>query len=480
MTETLSNGFFIEQPLPFQVEIGFQRLIEKIVDVGNNKEHPRHMICGLVLKELKKTPEVFEDTWDLEKFQRCHDSIKLILSTVVPGIEASNLIYAAVVPFSFYTLFASALFRRDFAEEQTFFHFDTNHGKEDFMNSIYLSAYLLVFERYFGLKIPFRTPQLYTIYDTDKRDKKYYRSHVDLSFLDVNVTKKLKKPSSELFEMLMNNTHDLALWKKHYPPKDICFKGFMLLNLFEVTGLEKSAQLKESLLDKEVIKSDHIASKFDQRINQLLGLEKVQTSLITFDTAERAIFRNDDMLDRIFVQMGELSHTQWTQTSLGPLLEDGQEGILVPDVRVMEPRTVFEERLISKGYLNILFIKIPYGPDKMAVLILSSKQSGTLSSLHIPQILTLRNSIRAALVRFISDKNLEIQAIIKSNFTTIHSSVIWRFEKLAELIYHGPMELLRRWIELFSKMYIPFMGQRTSGIPLNTETGVLRTISVIK
>ena len=86
-----------------------------------------------------------------------------------------------------------------------------------------------------GHSVDLKRPFYFDIPDKTTRTTKYYRTTFNAAFSEIPATENAPKITEKDFKELLNNFDDIDLWKEKFLPNSYIFKGFGLINLFEVT-----------------------------------------------------------------------------------------------------------------------------------------------------------------------------------------------------------------------------------------------------
>ena len=87
--------------------------------------------------------------------------------------------------------------------------------------------------------------------------------------------------------------------------------------------------------------------------------------------------------------------------------------------------------MLEHGYRSVYVAPLLYQDRLLGTLTLKSTRPGALNALNTANLVPVLPLFAVALNRSLEQLNQKIQAVIKEEFTAIHSSVEWRFQQAA-------------------------------------------------
>ena len=100
-----------------------------------------------------------------------------------------------------------------------------------------------------GYSVDSKRPFYFDIPDKITGTMKYYRTTFNAAFSEIPTIKNAPKITEKDFKELLNNFDNIDLWKEKFSPNSFIFKGFGLINLFEVTiGEMRSSSYKTHIM----------------------------------------------------------------------------------------------------------------------------------------------------------------------------------------------------------------------------------------
>ena len=84
---------------------------------------------------------------------------------------------------------------------------------------------------------------------------------------------------------MLNNFDNFDLWKEKFPPNSYVFKGFGLINLFDVTAEEMLSSIKANLLAS----GTHLISNLQNNLRDFYGIKDLKLGYSIFDNINTKI-----------------------------------------------------------------------------------------------------------------------------------------------------------------------------------------------
>ncbi|MGO1585522.1 MAG: hypothetical protein ACTHXJ_06065, partial [Mesonia sp.] len=246
--------------LPFKIKVSFQKVVEACKK--RYKEEDRKL-AKKYLKDLldyvKEFPELDKGIENFEDINKYDEPIQILLDDLFPNILTNNEIKAATIPKYDIILNQTNRFKEILADAGKDFEFKIRNYDIEFE---YVRGCLLILKNYYGYDFDFSRPLYYDIPQKDGIIKNY-RLGVNADFASFEKTDKAVDVSEEDVDILIQNTDDIVLWKEKFPPESWVFKGFILLNLTDVTVDDGISDLKTELLTNNIPDGKNISGMLE-------------------------------------------------------------------------------------------------------------------------------------------------------------------------------------------------------------------------
>ena len=455
------TSVLLDTELPMQFIISFDKVFSFYKNYADkaNENHPYHNSAKKMVDEIQKFPELIEGFSDLSLLDKYKDQIDLILNPLFPEALLSNEIKAASIPFSFTSFkFTSRLknILNDAGEDYILRarNFDDDH--------FYIAActwiLAVVHNYYLDLKRPF----FFDIPDKNG-EMRNFRAAYNGDMGDVIPTKDAPEITEDDIKLLMDSFDNIDIWKEKFPPNSYIFKGFGIMNLYDVTYDETISAINTNLLrsDENLLQDLRInLAKFYNIKDLMLGFSIFETSSENLELAR--IKKSESLI------LGSETEITCDNFFCGYILDKvfrKQESVAISDVEKygkLTNQNPFYKNLKSKGIGSILIIPIKQTNNKdLAIIEIASPRPFELNSINQHKFEDIIPVFESAVERTSKEHQNILEATIQEYYTSIHSSVKWRFYEAAEKYYKAIYEKQDdvKLDEIVFEEVFPFFGQ---------------------
>ncbi|PQJ79569.1 GAF domain-containing protein [Polaribacter porphyrae] len=423
--------------LPLQLNISFKKvfdIFEKYAH-ADNKHHPFHESAKIFVNQISKHPELVDGFSDISLIEKFHDQIDVLLDPLFPEALANNEIKAASVPFSFTSFKFSTRFENILNNAGDDYELKVRNFEED---SMYIMACTFILGFVYNFSIDVKRPFYFDIPDKTTGTMKYYRAAFNADFSDIEVSKDAPVLNPEDFKELLNNFDNIDLWREKFPPNSYIFKGFGVINLFDVTAEEMVSSIKANLLEG----GDNLIFKLQDNLRDFYSLKDLKLGYSIFDNTNSKVCSTDIKTSSSIIlnKKDEIScQTGYFCEGIMQKVFKNHETFIISDVEEYGKRTnknPFYKNLYDSGILSIILIPIKATKNNdLALLEIASPRAYDLNSVNVNKLKDIIPVFEAAVKRTSEERQNILEATIQENYTSIHNSVKWRFYEAAEK-YH--------------------------------------------
>ena len=253
--------------------------------------------------------------------------------------------------------------------------------------------------------------------------------------MDITPSENAPEITDEDIKLLLDNYDDIDIWKEKFPVDSYIFKGFGLMNLFDVTVDENISSIKDSLLQKD---DTTIIFKLEKDLGEFFNINDLKVGFSVFDIqnlklgstrikkSESIILNNEKTLacDKFFCP--HIIDKVFTDI----------ESVVISDVEKygqLSNQNNFYKRLKEKNIGSILLIPIkPNENADLALLEIASPRAYELNSVNKQKLKDIIPVFEAAVERSSEEYLNILEATIQEHYTSIHPSVKWKFNDAAE------------------------------------------------
>lgn len=449
---------FEQQPNnPFQIQISFHKLIENLEQIAQSNVDYRVTYAKGLLKAVEEVPELRTGITDLQQIEAHKPLIRNLLSDLFPTALSKNEIKAITIPFNNIT----------FNYSERFQHILNNAGPEfdmvirDFNDDqFYIMSCCLILNVYYGYRFDFSLPFFYDIPD-EEGVMRYYRILYNGDFLEIFPTENSIEITSSDVELLIENFHDIGLWKQKFPPGSWILRGFGIMTLYDATTENAVSNLKTTLLTKPDDKAT-LTDNFEQIFRSIFKIADLRVGYTAINSEQDKFTISPFLHAHSFILNGneECDCSKMVcNDSLDELITE-RKYMSISDVRkfaVETGETDFAELLLKQNVHSAIFAPVIKNDKLLGVVEVVSSRNKELNSINAQKMDIVMPYIIDTIDRYYSDVQNMVDAMIQNEYTTIHPSVYWKFREEALAHINDTRETVFHEI-VFSDVY-PLYGQ---------------------
>ena len=421
------------QDFPLEIRISFHKIIEKYnAQVINEQSSIAKKYMENVLEYVASFPKLIEGIEDPEELFKFKDAIHILLQDLFPDILSENEIKAASIPFHNLIFNSSKRFKSILANAGEDFELSMRNMDEDMY---YIYGCILVLNYHYGYKLDFSRPLYYDIPDKDGI-LKHYRVSLNADLVDIEPGEGAKEITDQDVDLLIQNIEDVDLWKEMFPPRSWIFKGFTIINLTDVTVDDAISELKTTLLHKETSTLEEL-QKFQEIFQSIYKISDLRLGITFFNSQEMVFERMDNRDAYSFILNNESMNdckSALCEHSFNQLKNE-RDYFTITNIDEYEKKNnynLLSQNLKNSHVKSCILAPIANDHELLGVLELVSPRKNELNSINALKLDDILPYIVTAVNRNKIELENRIKAVIQSECTAIHPSVLWIFEKEAK------------------------------------------------
>lgn len=449
------------EDFPFKIEISFKKVIAAYkaqLETENSSLSREYM--EKMLEYVEGFPQLTNGVNDVSDLQKYKEPIKILLDDIFPSVLSNNEIKAASIPHHNIFFNRSKRFRDIIENAGKDFKLTMRNMDDDMY---YMQACINILNDYYGYDIDFSSPLYYDI--PDENDiMKHYRVAMNGDFVEIEPTEKAKDISQEDVDMLIQNFEDISVWKEFFPPQSWIFRGFILINLTDVTIDEAISELKTTLLFEQTSEKEELV-KFQEIFRSIYKIPDLRVGFTAYNAQETVFERMENKEAYSFILNKELvsdCKTGICEESFQKLFNENSF-FSIPNVKSYAKKNnnnLLSQRLLENDVKSCILAPVVKNNKLLGVLELVSKRKNELNSINTIKLDEIMPYIATAVERNRSDFENRVKAVIQSECTSIHPSVLWIFEKEAkQFIKDYDQDGLASFKDIVFKDIYPLYGQ---------------------
>ncbi|MCL9804589.1 GAF domain-containing protein [Flavobacterium amniphilum] len=418
---------------PFQIKISFHKVLEALEEIAQSNVDYRSNYAKALIEKASAFPELRDGITDMKQIEDNSELINHLLADLFPTALTNNEIKAAAIPFLNFTFNYTARFKKILKEAGT----DFDMAIRDFNDHhFYIMSCCLILNVYYNQHFDFSKPLFYDIPDAEGI-LKHYRILYNADFLEILPTEKSVPITQEDIDLLMDSFENFDLWKEKFPDGSWILKGFGIVSLFDATTENAVSNLKSTLLKM----TDDDTADFNEIFKGILrSIYKVNDLRIGYTpfTSEEIKFStmNPEKKIKSFLVCDNTEvkcKKALSDTIYKTLIED-QNYLAISNVEKFaqeEENAGFGQKLLSQDIKSAIFTPVVKEGNMLGILEVVSSKIGELNTLNAHKLDIVMPFIVDTIDRYNSDLQNRIEAVIQKEYTTIHPSVYWKFQKEA-------------------------------------------------
>ena len=415
--------------LPLKLKLSFEAIFEYLEQISKDKNHFLYNTAIELLEEYKSYPilrEGFEDFSYLEKYNK---EIDKLLDILFPELLQSNEIKAATIPFEFTTFKLSKRFQNILDDAGNDYELRLRNFDE---SNIYILTCTFILAYYHNINIDFRRPFFFDIPSNKTGILKHYKTLFNGDFFKVKPLDNAPEITKEDIKLLIDNFNNIDIWREKFPPNSYEFKGFGIMNLFDVTSDQSLSKLKENLLRND----DKSFDDLEQIISDLFGSTSIKFGLSDYDLNKKNLaIKKNNKKSFLIQKESDFKFEGFFCEGIKSKIFENKELLAISDIEEYGKKTNFNgfyKTLKNQGIQSIILVPLKLSKDFFVVMELVSKNKHELNSINAHKLKDVIPVFKIAAKRFMEEYENKLESVIQKNYTSLHPTVKWKFYEEAE------------------------------------------------
>ncbi|WP_250433189.1 GAF domain-containing protein [Hanstruepera flava] len=419
---------------PFKFLVSFDKYLKQYEDLAKSENEIFASQAKRVLSLVEENPILRDGFSDISLLKKYESEIEVILKDAFSPLLTLNEIKTASIPFHDVVFNSSERFKKIIEIAGKGFDLKMKNMPE---NDLYIFACTAILNFSYGYTLNFKRPLYYEIPDSNGV-LRYYKILYNADFIEIIKDEKAPIITEDDYYELLDNFENIDLWKEKFPPGSYTFKGFVISNIFDVTDDQSISNIKSTLIGQDKRNDENFMVDFHEIFRSLLGLKDLKVGFSVYNARENIFERvyGAGMTSYLLNESDSAScKNALCRLSYNKLLKEKQF-LAISDVEKIDKRTKGEapqiKSLRDQNIKSAIFAPIANENGLMGILELVSHQPKVLNSINANKLVDVMPYIVAAVERSKDEEDNLIKAIIQKECTSIHESVLWRFEEEAK------------------------------------------------
>lgn len=422
-----------QKEFPLDIRISFHKIIQeyqKQLDIETSSISREYI--EKMLDYVSSFPALTEGIRDADELVRLKDPVRILMKDLFPEILSENQIKAITVPFHNLIFNPTAKLRQILNCAGEDFSLSMRNLNEDLD---YIFGCIIILNSYYNYDIDFSRPLYYDIPD-DNGILRHYRIDLNSDFVEIEPAEGHVEITGEDVDELIQNIENIELWKSKFPPNSWIFRGFSIVSLTDVTVDDAISDLKTTLLQRNSSGKEEI-QKFEEIFKSIYKIPDLQVGFTMYNERESLLERmgNNDAPSFILGEEEEIGCKEVMDPKAYDTLVVQHNYFSIPNVQSYADKaaeTSLANKLLKTGARSAIIAPIAKNESLLGLLELISHNKNELNSVNATKLEDILPYIVTAVQRNKTEFENRIKAVIQSECTSIHPSVLWIFEKEAK------------------------------------------------
>ncbi|MFT4697425.1 MAG: hypothetical protein ACI9SJ_000548 [Flavobacteriaceae bacterium] len=382
-----------------------------------------------VLTVAKEYPILESGIPDLKEMEKLLPQIDFIMEDLFSSILGNNEIKAASFPFQDSFFKSTQRYKNIIKTAGEDFDLELMNFSDD---EYYIMGCSIILGTHYGYNIDFRRPFYYKIPDANGILRSY-RVLYNADFIEIEKTKNSIDITKEDVDVLLESFDDISKWKEKFPPESWNFKGFVILNMFDVTLDTSISDFKTSLITHNDRKDVNFNNELEETFRSLFNLKDLKIGFSNYiedeESLERIPLKN---MESYIINDEESMHfsNALCNRSYAALFKK-HEFYCVSNVgkyHRLYPDNPLYKQLNNKGIQSAIICAMVNDDKVLGLFEIVSPNINDLNTINANKLKDIMPFLVDSVVRRKREADNEVELIIQEECTSIHNSVHWKFK----------------------------------------------------
>jgi hypothetical protein len=445
---------------PFQVYISFHKIIKHWEQLAASQNGMRAQLAKQVLKEIEPFPELRNGITEIEQIKNNSVIISHLLSELFPDALTHNEIKAVTVPYQDLLINPTQRFQQILNAAGHSFDMRIRDLSD---HQFYVMSCCIIMNEVYGTSFDFSNPLFYDIPTADGVIK-HYRILYNADFIELIPNKNAPVLTPEDITLLRDNFDDFDLWRQKFPPGSWLLKGFTIVTLFDATIENAVSVLKETLLYAP--HGENLNERLTSVFRSIYRIPDLHIGFTSFDPDENkfsvASF-NKQIPSYILPDQAEQdSYMALCVSAFNSLIKKKTYFAVadVPKFLLRDKSSPLAQHFNAQNIKSFILAPVIKNDSLLGIFEVISYRAGELNSINANRLDIVMPFLTDTIDRQFTELQNRMQALIQNEYTTVHSSVYWKFKREA-LKYIQYSNLKKEYVlkEITFKEVYPLYGQ---------------------
>jgi hypothetical protein len=420
---------------PLLIKISFSKLFDKYEANLTSKNELVRQRAQRVLDIAKLNPKLSEGFLNEKEVLKHQVEVDLVLEDLFSSVLQENEIKVASIPYQYFIFKSSQRYKNLTATVGKDFVLEFTDFDED---QAYIMGCSMILNAYYGYRVDFRRPFYYQIPD-NQGIMRYYKVLYNADFVEILKTDRSIDITPEDVAELLENFHNIAMWREKFPPESWIFKGFVIANMYDATIDVSLSNFKANLL-KDHKEDENFVEDFQSILRAIFNLPALKVGYSLFNEEDEILEDVPHVINaKSYILNGKksaLCDGALCDRSYDTLFKKN-EFYCITDVNKyhkLYPDNVLYKSLYQQKIQSAIICAIVVDGKVLGIMEIVSPNVNELNTINANKLHDIMPYLVDSVKRTKEQEENEIELLIQSECTSIHPSVHWKFKKEAQRV----------------------------------------------
>jgi len=300
-----------------------------------------------------------------------------------------------------------------------------------------LYIYIKILNEFYGFDIQYDNEIITKIQHKKNNFIKFFKSKFDDRFVKIIPAKTIPKLTDLQLQEIKDNLNDLNVITKIIAPDNFKLSGLLLINKTDITDSQIISEIKKELMFKNSILDRQIIVNIQDNIRSLLKNQTVFVGIAAFHNSKilmlNSVSHKCSDVECIYRESKHIDTDDFHNSVFQQAYIEKKTLIIndFPGYIKGKTQNNFETELLKNDIKSILIRPLTTGENVIGEFFLSSSEAFAFDPINLMKLEELYPLFSLVIERALDDFDNEVQSIIRTNYTSIHPSIEWKFREAA-------------------------------------------------
>lgn len=431
----MSKELFLYDDSVFNGRLSFQPLVNVLKKNIQDGKPGAKKLYGDVIERLEATPELMQSFTEFSSTQPYSETVEMLLATLFPpSVSEQENIYAVCFPFKYKTIHSSRLFQAMFLMPGTNDIVVPENIKAILHHNRLEYAYRLILKKIFGYQTHDVPPVVYPYINPETGLTRHLELNLDTRFVDVKPAEELPQLPENVVCKKTNRLMPLEELMEKLPLKKFIFEGLVIVKINDVTEQEIISQIKTTLLTIHTFTDESVYDTLQSTMKSLLGMNDIKVGITPLIQMNNhyvcSAVHNCNSI--VFKHTAAAKEHNRVCDCFQDMLKEYDQPIVFDKLDKKDIVEVESLKLYYElGARSLIICPLKENGQLLGLLEIISDTPGKLTNVHLGKIEKVIPLFTLAVQKTMENLEVQVDKVIKENFTAVQPAVEWRFVEAA-------------------------------------------------